>query len=664
MRINLLSLLALLGCKDGAVDTGEIPDSDPGQVDQDGDGDGVPLEEDCDDTNPSVYPGNAETPYDGLDNDCDPSTLDDDLDGDGAGYAEDCDDADAALYPGAEEACDGVDQDCDGAVDEGVTSTWYADVDADGYGDPESPSEACAQPEGQVADSSDCDDTAASAYPGGTESCDELDNDCDGSVDEAVTTTYYADLDGDGHGDWDLPTEACDAPTGYAALGDDCDDSLAEVNPDAEELCNGLDDDCDGAADEDDAADAATWYADADGDGYGDASAASRACEAPSGSVDDDTDCDDSDAALNPDTVWYLDFDADGYGGSSYTLTQCEQPNGYLLETGDCDDADSNSYPGAAEVCDGADNDCDGNIDDGAVDAQSWYDDLDGDGYGDAASATLACEAPSGAVADDTDCDDGDSGVNPGALEACDGVDTDCDGDIDEDEEVLGADAACAASSCLDIVTARTNSPADGDYWIDVGSGAVEVACDMSVDSGGWTLLLVEHSQSIPSYGSSWFTSTTPAGSLADITTSYKADVYGDLDFEELLYVVFPASDPTDRIEVGLDFGTTINGLDDGFSSTRAASSATVHSGTLAVQASPYTWAFRGSCSGYGGGAVMLGAGHGNTCNIFYGFGCTGGTYCGVSDFYTTWMASNTNRYYPSGATHTTFGDVIQLWVR
>ena len=99
----------------------------------------------------------------------------------------------------------------------------------------------------------------------------------------------------------------------------------------------------------------------------------------------------------------------------------------------DCDDGDSSSYPGGTEVCDGADNDCDGSTDpDSSADAGTWYDDLDEDGWGDAASSTTSCSAPSGTVSDATDCDDSDENANPDALEVCgDTADNDCDGDTD-----------------------------------------------------------------------------------------------------------------------------------------------------------------------------------------------------------------------------------------
>jgi len=109
--------------------------------------------------------------------------------------------------------------------------------------------------------------------------------------------TWYADGDGDGFGDADAPLEGDCAgpPAGYVEDASDCDDSDVSINPDALEVCNELDDDCDGEVDED-ATDAGTWYADADGDSYGDGAVETTRCGQPSGYVDDATDCDDDDA--------------------------------------------------------------------------------------------------------------------------------------------------------------------------------------------------------------------------------------------------------------------------------------------------------------------------------------------------------------------------------
>ena len=401
------------------------------------------------------------------------------------GNGEDCDDSDVFTFPGA-------------AENESSTDCM-TDADQDGYG--------AASPAADVTAGTDCDDTELSTSPAGTEVCDEVDNDCDGSTDEYVTTTFYADTDGDGYGDASSTTEDCSLPSGYANNSADCDDSDTAVNPAATEICDsaGTDEDCDGDVDDADSSldtsTASTWYTDADGDSYGDASSSTLACAQPSGAVADSTDCDDDESAANPGeteicdsidndcdgdtddadssvdtsvggTTYYTDSDGDGYGDASTGATTCTQPSGMVTDDTDCDDDESAANPGETEVCDNIDNDCDGDTDDAdsSVDlstASTWYTDSDGDGYGDASSSSLACAQPSGEVSDSTDCDDGDSGVNPGETEICDSLDTDedCDGLADD------------ADSGVDSSTMSTwYSDADGDGYGDASSSTA--SCD------------------------------------------------------------------------------------------------------------------------------------------------------------------------------------------
>ncbi|MFH1467646.1 MAG: MopE-related protein [Pseudomonadota bacterium] len=379
----------------------------------------------------------------------------------------DCDDSVDFVFPGAAERCDGVDDDCDGAVDEDDAVdalTWYADADADGFGAAASPTTACRQPSGFVADATDCDDTVDYVFPGADERCDGLDDDCDGAVDEddAIDAlTWFADTDGDGFGDASTSTAACAQPTGFVADGTDCDDASAATFPGADERCDGLDDDCDGTVDEDEAVDTLTWFADTDGDGFGDAGDARPACAQPIGFVADDTDCDDTSATTFPGAdercdgldddcdgvvdeddaidalTWYADGDGDGFGAAATSATACAQPTGFVADATDCDDTSAATFPGADERCDGVDDDCDGAVDEAdAIDAPTWHPDVDGDGYGQSGGAVVSCAAPSGYALPSTDCDDGDASVNPGEDERCDGVDDDCDGTVDEGDAV------------------------------------------------------------------------------------------------------------------------------------------------------------------------------------------------------------------------------------
>ncbi len=221
---------------------------------------------DCDDSDPSFNPAAPETCLDEEDLNCDGSVGLVDEDHDGFAACEECDDSDAAINPDATEVCDLADNDCDGTADEPDAQgapTWYADLDGDGYGDPSSSVVACLAPASHVASKTDCDDSDAAIKPGATESCDGVDNDCDGQTDgpsSVDASTWYADADGDGHGDINSTTQDCTAPTGYVGTTDDCDDSDATVNPSAtDDDCNQVDNDCDGSQDED--------GVDTDGDG-------------------------------------------------------------------------------------------------------------------------------------------------------------------------------------------------------------------------------------------------------------------------------------------------------------------------------------------------------------------------------------------------------------
>jgi hypothetical protein len=207
---------------------------------------------------------------------------------------------------------------------------------------------------------------------------------------------------------------------------------------------------------------------DDDGDGYTEA----------------DGDCNDADSSINPGATDIvgdgIDQDCDGSDAVD-PLDSDDDGDGESENQGDCDDTDSSVFTGAAETCDGVDNNCSGNEED-ATDLSTFYMDNDGDGYGDLSSTTQSCSAPTNYVSDNTDCNDADSGINPGATDVVgDGIDQDCDGSdavssysFTSDVSAFMSDYGCTSchgwASNYSQVLSRvdTNNPASSSLYLKV----------------------------------------------------------------------------------------------------------------------------------------------------------------------------------------------------
>ncbi|MFM7199876.1 MAG: putative metal-binding motif-containing protein [Myxococcota bacterium] len=432
---------------DGFGVTGALLGFSAAQLLSDADGDGAtPLNGDCDDTTASRAPALTES-CDGVDNNCDGIVPSNELDQDQDGHTAcnlgntgaDCNDQNAQIFVGASELCDGLDNDCNGQI-----PTEELDQDGDGQS-------SC----NHNTKGSDCNDSNDTVYEGATEVCDSLDNNCNGTSDEGLTSiSAYEDADGDGFAANDAPAlQGCSIPLGYVSERGDCADDDLTRHPAAEEICDGLDNNCDDVLPPEEQ--------DLDHDG-----------RTPCNLLNAGSDCDDNDpniyegAAEQCDTIdnncngladedvqdltWYQDIDGDGFAGSgALTQVNCARPAGYVLAQGDCNPTNPGIFPDATESCNGIDDDCDG-LSDEDFEFKTYYVDADGDDHGNASLPTvLSCADVAGYAAQAGDCDDTDPAIYSGATEVCDGLDNDCNGEKLTDEKDLDQDSYLACAPVL-----------------------------------------------------------------------------------------------------------------------------------------------------------------------------------------------------------------------
>ena len=426
----------------------------------------------------------------------------------------DCNDNNANVRPTATEICNTFDDNCNGQINEGITfTTYYADADGDGFGNPSASQSSCVTLAGYVTNNTDCNDASSLIKPTAIEICNAVDDNCNGQINEGlVFVNYYLDSDFDGYGAGTAQSSCIPLGNSYVTNNLDCNNANAAIRPGATETCNGIDDNCNTLIDE--GLTFVNYYIDTDGDGYG-AGPATNSCTPIIGNyVTNNLDCNNAIAAIRPGATetcngiddncntliddgitfvnYYIDTDFDGYG-AGIAINACSSPgSGYVINNLDCNNTNAAIRPGAAEICNAIDDNCNNLIDEGLT-FVNYYIDTDSDGFG-AGTATNSCSNPgTGYVANNTDCNNNNPNIHPNAIEICNATDDNCNGlinegivfltyylDADNDGYYLSSLSACSSQGINYTTTVGVLGDCN-DSNPSVNLGAIEI-CGNGID--------------------------------------------------------------------------------------------------------------------------------------------------------------------------------------
>lgn len=419
----------------------------------------------------------------------------------------DCNDANANIRPNAQEICDvnDVDEDCDGLSDDADPSvtgklTYYPDADHDNFGSSSAAGIAyCNPPAWNLTNNSDCNDLSASIFPGAAEMCNGVDDDCDVLIDDNAGIPYYADADNDGYGNAAMFIISCSAPNGYVANSADCNDQNVSVNPGAADICDGIDNNCNGIVDENAISVSVTasgpltgcksdmitltasgtnistfkWYKGNSGNPVSGQTNATYAlnydnttvtaivsnafgCSATSNIITLSSIANPSASITvlnNGNLNLCQPVELASSGTANYTrqwlrndifITGATGIN-YSPQTGGIYSVIITNASGCSKLSSSIT----------VIDPVYYYSDADSDGFGSSADAgTVYCDPPAGKVINNSDCNDLNNKIYPGAPDMCDGIDNNCNGIADDNAITVSLNPPGPINGCKnDFVT-------------------------------------------------------------------------------------------------------------------------------------------------------------------------------------------------------------------